>query len=50
MIPGYYKDANGIIFMFDITNRASYSSISTWINHADKVINLKNVSSVIVGS
>ena len=27
----YYKDANGIVFIFDVTNKSSYDNLKNWI-------------------
>ena len=38
----FYKQANGVIILFDITNQASFSNVKTWLEsiyeHADENI------------
>ena len=33
----YYQDANGILFVFDLSNKASFDSIKIWLNEPESV-------------
>ena len=45
----YYKGANGIILIFDVTNQNSYDNIKKWINEIKEEIS-ENVSIVLIGN
>ena len=45
----FYKQANGVIITFDITNKLSFTNVKTWLEsiyqHADP-----NITKVLVGN
>ncbi|KAM3145992.1 hypothetical protein pb186bvf_001970 [Paramecium bursaria] len=49
IISSYYKGAQGILIVFDITNRQSFINVSNWIEELKKHP-VEGVSKVLVGS
>ena len=45
----YYKGANGIILIFDVTNENSYENIKKWVNEIKEEIS-ENVEIVLIGN
>ena len=45
----YYRDAAGIILIFDVTNEKSFSDIATWIDEINLVAR-KSVNIILVGN
>lgn len=46
----YFKDANGIIFVYDITNRASFANIESWYKMAVDGTNWPLVAKMLIGN
>ena len=46
----YFKDSQGIIFVYDITNRESFTNITKWISHASENVNLQETSVILLGN
>lgn len=44
----YYRGANGVIFVYDVTNRASFHAIDKWIKDAETRMN-QNFIKILVG-
>lgn len=47
---GYYVDAEGAIFMFDVTSEQTYKNIGEWIADFKRVVDIKSVPMVICGN
>ena len=45
----YYKGANGIILIYDITNRKTFENVSNWINQIKEEVSEK-VTIILVGN
>jgi len=45
----YYRDANGIMICFDITNRESFSGVKNWLFYIDKRVP-KSVVKMLIGT
>lgn len=45
----YYKGAHGIILVYDITDRESFSGIQNWMAEVEKYAN-DNVTRILVGN
>lgn len=45
----YYKDANGILLIFDLTNRISFENLQTWLDDI-KDYGMKDVDICILGN
>ena len=50
IVQNYYKGADGIILMYDITNKNSFESIEQWINNIKESSNYENIGLVVVGN
>jgi small GTP-binding protein len=48
-MPLYYKGKNGILVVYDITNRQSFDDINFWLNEIEKIAN-KNTVLLLVGN
>jgi small GTP-binding protein len=46
----YYKDAQGIIFVYDITNKESFENISKWISNAESHVDLSQTAIILIGN
>ena len=46
----YYRQANMIFLMFDLTNRASFDSISYWVDDIQKSVGENSIGIMIVGT
>lgn len=46
----YFKDANGIIFVYDITNRNSFKNIENWHKMAQNGTNWPMVAKMLIGN
>ena len=45
----YYKGANGILLLYNITNRESFDSLNSWLTEIKKNAN-QNLSLILVGT
>ena len=45
----YYKGANGIILVFDITDRKSFMDVQNWLDESDKYAK-ENVVKILIGN
>ena len=45
----YYKGANGILVVYDITNRSSFENVSSWLTEIEKNAS-KNVYKFLIGN
>ena len=50
MVSNYYKKADGIILVFDLTNRESFDSINKWIKDINDNVDSKKIKRVLVGN
>lgn len=46
----YYKDAQGIIFVYDVTNKESFENISKWISNAESHVDLSQTAIILIGN
>ena len=46
----YYNDADGILLLFDISDKGSFEKISFWINDLSNKIILDNISLILIGN
>jgi small GTP-binding protein len=46
----YYKNYNGIVLCYDITDRQSFNDLNKWLNDVKENVNLDNIAVIIVGS
>ena len=48
--PTYYKGADGIIVVFDLTNQQSYDNVKKWLEEIEQYTSGKKVNKLLVGS
>lgn len=46
----YFKGTDGIILLYDITNRTTYSNVKTWMMSIKDMLNIKDLAVVICGN
>ena len=46
----YFKDANGVIFVYDVTNRSSFKNIESWYDLGKKGCDQTQVAMMLVGN
>ena len=46
----YYNDVDGILLLFDISDKGSFEKISFWINDLSNKIILDNISLILIGN
>ena len=46
----YYRNCQGVLLVFDITDEKSFINIKNWINEFDKHCNIPNVSKILIGN
>lgn len=49
MCTVYYKDADGFIFVYDVTNRKSFENLSSWLDQAQQY-KTKEVLMLLIGN
>ena len=49
IISSYYRGANGILLLYNITNRESFDSLNSWLTEIKKNAN-QNLSLILVGT
>lgn len=47
--PIYYRDANGALLVYDITDRDSFTKVRNWVKELRKIVG-KNIVLVIAGN
>nr|QZX57780.1 ras-related protein Rab18 [Locusta migratoria] len=50
LTPSYYRDAQGAILVYDISNRTSFDRLETWLNELDLYSNRQNIVKMVVGN
>ena len=50
MTRQYFKDAHGIILVYDVNNENSFKGLSLWLNEIKNNCNNNNVSIILVGN
>ena len=50
MTRQYFKDAQGVLLVFDVNNENSFSGLNEWLNEIKTNCNNSNVSIVLVGN
>ena len=49
MLPYYYRHKHGIIVVYDITDRDSFTKVKDWMNEVEKHAK-ENTSKILVGN
>ena len=50
MIPMYYKNAKGVILIYDISSRKSFESVEYWIEELNEHVKAENTVMYLVGN
>ncbi|XP_044750859.1 ras-related protein Rab-18-B-like [Coccinella septempunctata] len=50
LTPSYYRDAQGAILVFDVSNYSTFSRLETWLNELDTYSTKSNIVKMIVGN
>ncbi|CDW52282.1 Ras protein Rab 18 [Trichuris trichiura] len=50
MTDSFYRNAQGIIFVYDITKRQSFLNIVTWLDEVNTYCNKQNAVKILVGN
>ena len=51
IIPTYFKASNGVVYVFDLTNKSSFDDIKYWYNFFKKnAVDAEDVPSVLLGN
>ena len=46
----YYSGADGILLLFDISDKSSFEKLSFWINDLNNKVYLENISLILIGN
>ncbi|KAK5643927.1 hypothetical protein RI129_007772 [Pyrocoelia pectoralis] len=49
MVPQYYRKAQAVVLVYDVTNRASFDSLVYWLDECDRKCST-NVAKILVGN
>ena len=50
MVASYYKNADGVLLLFDLTNEESFAHVKDWADTLLKYKNLEEISLLLVGN
>lgn len=50
LTPNFYRGAQGIILVYDVSNRVSFNRLDTWLSELDTFCNVSNVVKMLVGN
>uniref|UniRef100_A0A1B6CCN1 small monomeric GTPase n=1 Tax=Clastoptera arizonana TaxID=38151 RepID=A0A1B6CCN1_9HEMI len=50
LTPSYYRDAQGAILVYDVTNRETFKKLETWLNELDTYSTKSNMIKMLVGN
>lgn len=50
MINHYYRNVHAIVYVYDVTNLASFENLPGWINECDKHVLDQDLPRVLVGN
>lgn len=50
LTPSYYRDAQGAILVYDVTNKNTFKCLETWLNELDIYSTKNNVIKMLVGN
>ena len=50
MTNQYYKECDGVLMIFDLTNKKSYDKVLYWVDELKNAVNIDNVSIVLLGN
>ncbi|XP_037075800.1 ras-related protein Rab-18-B-like [Pollicipes pollicipes] len=50
LTPSYYRGAQGVILVYDVANRVSFSKLDMWLNELQTYANRSNIVKMLVGN
>ena len=50
LTPSYYRDAQGAILVYDVTNKQTFNKLETWLNELDTYSTKSNIVKMLVGN
>ncbi|RXG69774.1 Ras-related protein Rab-33B [Armadillidium vulgare] len=50
MVQHYYRNVQAVVFVYDVTNFASFENISSWINECNRYNLSYNIPRILVGN
>ncbi|XP_012258098.1 ras-related protein Rab-18-B [Athalia rosae] len=50
LTPSYYRDGQGAILMFDVTDRHTFTKLETWLNELNTYCNKMDIVKMVVGN
>ena len=50
LTPSYYRGAQGVILVYDVTSRASFTKLDMWLNELQTYANRTNIVKMLVGN
>lgn len=50
LTPSYYRDAQGAILVYDVTNYSTFTKLETWLNELETYSTKSNIIKMIVGN
>ena len=50
IVKNYYKGADGIVLIYDVTNLESFKAIKTWVESIKENIDLNEIGLIVVGN
>ena len=50
LITKYYRNAHGVVLVYDITNPDSFNNLEKWVNEIKHYCSLENVQMVLIGN
>uniref|UniRef100_A0A0A9XZW7 small monomeric GTPase n=1 Tax=Lygus hesperus TaxID=30085 RepID=A0A0A9XZW7_LYGHE len=50
LTPSYYRDAQGAILVYDVTNKQTFAKLDTWLSELDTFSTKSNIVKMVVGN
>lgn len=50
LTPSYYRDAQGAILVYDVSNMNTFSKLETWLNELETYSTKSNIAKMVVGN
>ena len=50
LTPSYYRDAQGAILVYDVTNYSTFSKLETWLNELEAYSTKRNIVKMVVAN
>jgi len=50
LTPSYYRGAQGVVLVYDVSSRTTFSKLEMWLNEVDTYVTRKDVVKMLVGN